>query len=77
MDKIVDLDFFNLVINIKFSIEFEQNIVNIHLLDHVVRQNIINNIFETSNDSQTKVVISIFQFLKWSIVKFGLLKSLE
>jgi hypothetical protein len=77
VDKIVDLDFFNLVINIKFSIEFEQNIVNIHLLDHVVRQNIINNIFETSNDSQTKVVISIFQFLKWSIVKFGLLKSLE
>jgi hypothetical protein len=36
------LDFFNLVISIKFSIECEQNIVNIHFLDHLGRQNTIN-----------------------------------
>jgi len=65
------------VISIKFSIEFEQNVVDIHLLDHLVRQNIINNIFEASSDSQTKVFFPIFQSLKWSIVKFGLFKSLE
>jgi len=50
------------VISIKFSIEFEQNIVNIHLLDHLVKQNIINIIFEASNDSQTKVFFLFFEF---------------
>jgi hypothetical protein len=59
--KLLILDFCNLLINIKFSIEFEQNIVNIHFLDHSVRPNIFNIIVEASSESQTKVS---FQFSK-------------
>jgi hypothetical protein len=57
------LDFLNLVINIKFSIEFEQNIVNINLLEHVVRQNIITIIVETSSHFKTKAFF--FQFFNF------------
>jgi hypothetical protein len=65
------------VINNKFSTDFEQNIVNINLLDHLVKQNIISIIVEASVISKWKLFFPIFQLLKWSIVKFGLLKSLE
>jgi hypothetical protein len=65
------------MINIKFSIEFEQNNVNINLLDHLVRENIISIIVEASSHFQMKAFFPIFQLLKWSIVKFAHLKSLE
>ncbi len=71
------LNFLNLVINVKFFIEFEQNIVNINLLEHLVRQNIISTIVEASSHFKTKAFFSVFQLPKWSIVQFGLLKSLE
>jgi hypothetical protein len=36
------MDFFNLVVRIKFLLDWRQHIGNIYLLDHLVKQNIIN-----------------------------------
>ncbi len=48
------------MINNKFSTDFEQNIVNINLLDHLVKQNIISIIVEASVISKWKLFFPIF-----------------
>jgi hypothetical protein len=60
-----------------FLLNLKQNIQNIYLLNHLVKQNIINVYYYIIWWLPNQSFCPNFQSLKWSFVNFKLFKSLE